>query len=362
MRQPARRHESLAHHASVRIVSQRPSVVVVALPDRSTAQDWAEAIRVVLPGAQVFIDVAQAPMASASRALDAGSAAASQPTDPATTDLATDRVADYAVVWRPDSGFFHRHRSLKAVFAAGAGVDQLLRHPALPAQLPVHRIEDAGMAQQMAAYCCHEVLRLHYRYDRYESQQRERRWHDWPLEPPAERTVGVFGLGVLGAEVARSLLALGFSVRAYSRSPRVLPGVQCFDERQGLEAFLSGCQSLILLAPLTPHTRDLFDARRLGCLPRGASLINVARGALVVDDDLLAALDSGHLASATLDVFREEPLPATHRFWDHPRVRLTPHIAAITVVADSARQVAGKIARLESGAPAGGLIDRARGY
>lgn len=354
-------HETLAHDAPVRVVSQRPPVVVVALPDRATARHWADAIQALLPGAQVFVDSVQVPVAPGARVLGAGPAAASEPTVPA-TDRTADWVADYAVVWRPDSGFFHRHRSLKAVFAAGAGVDQLLRHPELPVQLPVHRIEDAGMAQQMAAYCCHEMLRLHYRYDRYESQQREHRWHEWPLEPPAERTVGVFGLGVLGAEVARSLLALGFSVRAYSRSPRVLPGVQCFDERQGLEAFLSGCQSLILLAPLTPHTRDLFDARRLGWLPRGASLINVARGALVVDEDLLAALDSGHLASATLDVFREEPLPATHRFWDHPRVRLTPHIAAITVVADSARQVAGRIARLESGAPAGGLIDRARGY
>jgi glyoxylate/hydroxypyruvate reductase A len=162
--------------------------------------------------------------------------------------------------------------------------------------------------------------------------------------------------------VARALSDFGYHVRGYSRSPKSVEGVQCFDDSHGLRSFLAGCQVLILLAPHTPDTQDLFDAERLGWLPRGAWLINVARGPLVVDEALLAAIDSGQLGGATLDVFREEPLPAEHPFWGHPGVRITPHSSALTLPDLSARQVADKIAALERGEPVSGLVVRERGY
>lgn len=270
--------------------------------------------------------------------------------------------ADYAVGWYPESGFFAGQPRLRALFSAGAGVDHLLRHPDLPAALPVVRLEDAGMAEQMVEYCLHEVLRLQRRVPDYEALQREGRWQELRALRRDELEVGVFGLGVLGAQVARAFAALGYPVRGYSRSPKAIEGVNCFDEARGLRAFLEGCRVLVLLAPLTPDTRDLFDGQRLACLPEGAWLVNVARGALVVDEALLAALDSGRLAGATLDVFREEPLPAAHRFWTHPGVRITPHVSAVTLPEISARQVASKIAALERGQPVSGLVLRDRGY
>ncbi len=311
---------------------QASPTIVLALARADAAQEWADELGRALPDARIVLDTPDAP------------------------------AADYAVLWRPQPGFFARQPKLSAIFAAGAGVDWLLVDPDLPERLPVYRVEDGGMAQQMAAYCAHEVLRLHYRYDRYEAQQRAATWQAWPYVSPASRTVGVFGLGKMGEPIARALVALGFSVRGYSRSPRALEGIDCFDESHGLERFLAGCQVLVVASPLTPATRNLFDAARLAQLPAGAWLINVARGEQVDDEALLAALDSGRLAGASLDVFRTEPLPREHRYWMHPSVRITPHVAAITVIPDSARQVAGRIMALRSGGQPSGLVDRARAY
>lgn len=317
---------------SARRPGSSPPTIVLGLRSPEAAREWALALREALPGARILDDAPAAP------------------------------AADYAVLWRPEPGFFERQRRLAAVFAAGAGVDWLLADPALPASLPVYRVEDGGMAGQMAGYCAHEVLRLHYRYDRYEAQQREGIWREWPYISPASRTVGVFGLGKMGEAIARSLAALGFSVRGYSRSPRRLSGIDCFDDSHGLEPFLAGCQVLVIAAPLTPATRNLFDATHLARLPRGAYLINIARGDLVVEEALLAALDTGQLAGATLDVFRTEPLPPGHRFWTHPAVRITPHVAAITVIRESAQQVACRMTELAAGGSPSGLVDRRRSY
>jgi len=270
--------------------------------------------------------------------------------------------ADYAVGWYPEAGFFAGQPRLRALFSAGAGVDHLLRHPDLPAALPVVRLEDAGMAEQMVEYCLHEVLRLQRRVGDYEALQRDARWQELRALRRDELEVGVFGLGVLGAQVARAFARLDYPVRGYSRAAKAIEGVNCFDERHGLRAFLEGCKVLVLLAPLTPDTRDLFDTERLGWLPPGAWLVNVARGALVVDEDLVAAIDADRLAGATLDVFREEPLPASHPFWKHPRIRMTPHVSAVTLPELSARQVAAKIAALERREPVSGLVLRDRGY
>ncbi|MEK9720143.1 MAG: glyoxylate/hydroxypyruvate reductase A [Quisquiliibacterium sp.] len=270
--------------------------------------------------------------------------------------------ADYAIAWKPAADFFQKLSIGRALFCAGAGVDHLLRLPGLPAQLPVVRVEDAGMGIQMVHYCLLEALRVYRRDDDYARQQRQRHWHDFDYDPPSAFTVGVFGIGALGAQVAQALRGLGFTVIGYSRSQRTLEGVECYSGTDGLSAFLARCRMLVLLAPHTPDTENFFDQARLAMLPRGAWLVNAARGALVVDNDLLDALDCGALAGASLDVFHTEPLPKQHRFWTHPQVRITPHCAAATVLEETASQIAGKIAQLERGEPVSGLIDRQRGY
>lgn len=270
--------------------------------------------------------------------------------------------ADYAVGWHPEAGFFANQTALKTLFSSGAGVDHLLRHPELPSRLPIVRLEDAGMADQMIEYCLHEALRVQRRVAEYEALQAGESWRELRSLTRSELPIGVFGLGVLGEQVARAFATLGYPVRGYARSPKRIDGVHCFDTRHGLRAFLEGCKLLVLLAPLTPDTRDLFDAERLGWLPEGAWLVNVARGPLVVDEALIAAIDRGHLAGATLDVFREEPLPAAHPFWRHPKIRMTPHVSAVTLAELSARQVAAKIEALERGEPVSGLVERGRGY
>lgn len=306
--------------------------ISITHPDADARRRWCEALEALLPGARAE-----------------GWRPGAEP-------------AHYAVGWYPEDGFFANQTALKTLFSAGAGVDHLLRHPELPAGLPIVRLEDAGMADQMIEYCLHEALRVQRRVAEYESLQAEASWRELRSLTRSELPIGVFGLGVLGEQVARAFAGLGYPVRGYSRSPKRIDGVQCFDASHGLRAFLEGCRLLVLLAPLTPDTRDLFDAERLAWLPEGAWLVNVARGPLVVDDALVAAIDGGRLAGATLDVFREEPLPSAHPFWRHPKIRMTPHVSAVTLPELSARQVAAKIEALERGEPVSGLVERGRGY
>lgn len=270
--------------------------------------------------------------------------------------------ADYAIGWNPGREFFAAHPRLRAFFTTSAGVDALLRGGALPEALPVVRIEDGGMAAQMAEYCLYEAIRVQRRFCDYEAQQRERVWRTLEVEPKTAWPVGVFGLGAIGARVATTLAQAGFPVRGYARSPKRIDGIECLDERHGLRAFLEGTRLLVVVAPLTRDTERLFDAERLSWLLPHAWLVNVARGALVDEAALLAALDAGRLAGATLDVVANEPLPPAHPFWHHRGVRLTPHISGITEIDDSARQITGKIAALERGEPVTGLVDRTRGY
>ncbi|HEY0877646.1 MAG TPA: NAD(P)-dependent oxidoreductase [Zeimonas sp.] len=274
----------------------------------------------------------------------------------------TGEGADYAVGWNPGPAFFAAHPTLRAFFATSAGVDALLGGGALPDTLPVVRIEDGGMAAQMAEYCLHEAIHVQRRFHEYAAQQRAQRWRRLEVESKAAWPVGVFGLGAIGTQVAHALANAGFPVHGYSRSPKRIDGVDCMDERHGLRAFLERTRLLVLVAPLTRDTAGLFDAERLSWLAPGAWLLNVARGGLVDEAALLAALDAGRLAGASLDVVAVEPLPPGHPFWHHRGIRLTPHVSGMTQIDESARQIARKIAALERGDPVGGLVDRRRGY
>lgn len=276
------------------------------------------------------------------------------------------READYAIAWAaPSQAFFAHQGRLKAFFSTGAGVEKLLEGAFMPPDLPVIRLEDAGMGAQMATFCVGAALHWMRQRGEYDAQQRAQRWQPLPREDPSDWPVGIFGLGVLGRQVADAFVALGLRVNGYARSAHDIPGVRCFAPSGGegdFDDFLAATRILVILAPLTPQTRDRFGRDELSQLMPRSYVVNVARGELLVDDALLSLLDNGHIAGAALDVFREEPLPPGHRFWTHPAVFITPHVSAITVIGPSAAQVAQKIRRLERGETVDGVVDRNRGY
>jgi glyoxylate/hydroxypyruvate reductase A len=269
---------------------------------------------------------------------------------------------DYLAVWRPPPELFVRVPAARAIFNLGAGVDAVLACPTLPAGVPLVRLEDAGMATQMVDYVTLAVLGAYRERRAYAEQQRAGVWKPRRPIPKAGFGVGLLGLGVLGQAVAAALRPFGFPLAGWSRSPRTVAGVTTYAGRAELPAFLGRAHVLVCLLPSTPDTRNLLGHAHLTALPRGAHLVNVARGDLVVEGDLIAALDAGHLGGATLDVFRDEPLPPQHPFWHHPRIDVTPHVSAVTLVEDSVAQIAGKIRALEAGRAITGVVDRARGY
>jgi glyoxylate/hydroxypyruvate reductase len=305
--------------------------VLLQMPGRD-AETWRAALAAALPEAQIAV----------------------------WPDIAGD--PDYALVWRPPPEVFARVRAPKAIFNLGAGVDALLAVPTLPRDAPVIRLTDAGMAEQMAEYVTLAVLRAYREMDVYEAQQREGRWLPRPRLAKAGFGVGLMGFGVLGQAIASALAPFGFPLACWSRGRKSIAGVTSFAARKELPAFLANAKALVCTLPSTPETTGVLDAATLSQLPKGAHVVNVARGELVVDADLLALLDSGHVGGATLDVFRTEPLPADHPFWHHPRVTLTPHVSAATLIPDSVAQVAAKIRSLESGAAVAGVVERERRY
>ena len=272
--------------------------------------------------------------------------------------------ADYAVVWAPPQQFIDEQTRLKGIFNIGAGVDALLGLR-LPPGVPVVRLDDAGMSVQMAEYVCHAVIRHFREFDGYEADAAQGKWSYRKPRLRADFPVGVMGLGVLGERVSRALAQFDFPVRGWSRSLKAIPGVQCFLGDAGFNDFLAASRGLVCLLPLTPETENIMRRDTLARLQPGGYVINVARGHHLVDDDLIALLDSGHLAGATLDVFRTEPLPGAHAFWTHPKITVTPHTSARTLRDESIAQIAGKIQALESGAPLdslAGRVDLNKGY
>ena len=269
---------------------------------------------------------------------------------------------DYAVLWAPTPALLDQLSRVKAIFLMGAGVDAILKFgDALP-DVPVIRLGDAGMGEQMAEYVAYAVLRYFRRFDEYEQQARQGIWNPLAARRKEEFTVGVLGLGKLGVPVVRALRQLGFPVRGWGRTPRDIPGVECHAGMDALDGFLGGSQVLVCMLPLTPETNNLLDRARLSKLPEGAYLVNVARGAQVAEPDLLGLIRAGHIAGATLDVFRNEPLPAPHPFWSEPRITITPHISALTLREEAVRQIAHKITMLEQGEHVADVVDRQRGY
>jgi glyoxylate/hydroxypyruvate reductase A len=271
-------------------------------------------------------------------------------------------AVDYALVWKPPEALFRAVRVRRAIVNLGAGVDRLLALAPLPPDVPILRLEDAGMAEQMAEYVALAVLAAFREQRAYALAQQRRDWAPRARLDKRTYAVGLLGVGVLGRAVAAALAPFGFPLVGWTRTPQPVPGMAMFAGMEQLPSVLAQARVLVCMLPSTPATRHLLDRSRLAQLPAGAHLVNVARGDLVVEADLLALLDAGHLASATLDVFEQEPLPAAHRFWHHPGVTLTPHVSAATLTAETVAQVAARLRALDRGDAVPGIVDRQRGY
>lgn len=267
-----------------------------------------------------------------------------------------------AVTWNHPPADLHRYPNLRLLISMGAGVDHLFRPPGPPPGVAVVRLVDRLLTTAMSEYVMLAVLRHHRQDAGYRALQAARVWQELPAPDTEATRIGIMGLGNLGTDAARKLAALGFQVAGWSRTAKALPGIETFAGEAGLMPFLARTDILVCLLPLTPATEGIINARTLAALPRGAYVINAARGGHVVEEDLLAALDEGHVSGATLDVFRTEPLPAEHPFWGHPKVILTPHAASITIPRSVAPQVVDNLARLREGRPLTNVVDVAVGY
>jgi glyoxylate/hydroxypyruvate reductase A len=272
----------------------------------------------------------------------------------------------YACVWVAPHGALVDLPGLKLVANLGAGVDRLLADPALP-DVPIVRATHPDLAMRVTEYVVLHTLRHHRRQPLYEAQQRERIWRDHPQPAASEVAVGIMGLGVIGSEAARVLARIGFKVAGWSATPKAIGDFECFHGAAGLGAFLARTDILICLLPATPDTRGILNRHLFAKLKQdgaagSAYLINAGRGSLQINDDILAAIENGTLAGATLDVFPEEPLPLTSPLWSHPKITITPHNAGDISPAVMVGEVMRQIERLERGEPLTGLVDRMRGY
>lgn len=267
----------------------------------------------------------------------------------------------FVVAWEPSLAFIRTFPSIEVLFSIGAGVDHI-DLDAMPPSLPVVRMIEPGIVEGIVEFVTCSTLMLHRNMLDYIEQGRHGRWEQIRVQPPDRRRVGVMGLGVLGRAVLERLTNFGFPLRGWSRSPHAIEGIECFAGRDALPVFLGGCDVLVCLLPLTDDTRGLLDRQLFAALPRGAGIVNAGRGGHLVQGDLLDALDGGQVGSAILDVTDPEPLPSGHALWKHPKVLVTPHIAAMTQPETAAAVVLDNIRRHRAGRPLVGLVARERGY
>ena len=269
---------------------------------------------------------------------------------------------DYALVWQPEPGLLASLPNLKLILSLGAGVDHILGDPQLPRDVPIVRLVDPYMTDAMSEYVVMQVLRLHRQDLGYRAQQEAAIWRELAQKNAAERRIGILGAGALGQDAGRKLRGLGFDIALWSRSAKIVDGLASGAGAAGLPALLRRSEILVCLLPLTAETEGILNMSTFALLPKGAALINAARGGHLIEEDLLAALASGQLSAAVLDVFREEPLRAGHPFWRHPRIVMTPHVAAATHPPTAAPIILDNIRRFEEGRPLLNRVNPAQGY
>jgi len=262
---------------------------------------------------------------------------------------------------RPQDGLLDLYPNLQVIFSEGAGVDRVMSLD-LPERIVITRVVDDNLNAMMTEYVVWAVLAIHRDAARYREAQAAASWTKQPERLASQRPVGILGLGTLGTDAAIALRSLHFPVAGWSRTPREIPGIACFHGADMLGDFLARSEILVCLLPLTPETRGIIDASLLDRLPRGAGLVNAARGGHVVQADLIAALDRGQISHAVLDVTDPEPLPPDDPLWRRADVTITPHVASITTLRSASISIADNIKRLMAGQPLTHLVDRSRGY
>ncbi len=268
-----------------------------------------------------------------------------------------------AIVWQPPTDFFDSLSNLKHVLSIAAGVDHLLDHPGLPKHVDVIRLTDAGMSGPMAEYVLYGVLHAQRQMCALNMAQRQQQWqHELKPKPADSMHVGILGAGELGLVAAKRLLVNQYSVSCWSRSEKELQSINHFAGEDGLDKMLSTTNVLVCLLPLTKDTSGILNAELLAKLPSQAFVINAARGDHLDEQALIDALDSGHLSGALLDVFKTEPLPASHAFWAHPQIMVTPHVAAPTQAKGAVAQLVESVTLLEKGVKPKGWVNRTQGY
>jgi len=312
-----------------------PITLLLDVPPGWTGR-WAEPLRALLPDATVLVN--------------------------GQDDYAPDRI-DYVATFRPRPGFLKTLASVKIVFSLGAGVDGIVSDPDYPRHIPLVRFVDHTLARDLAQYVVMQVL-IHHRAQRaFDAAQSRREWRQHPQFVPAEeRRVGILGLGEIGTLTAERLRDLDFPVTGWSRTRKAVTGVASLAGMNELPEFLTGCDVLVCLLPLTNDTRGILNAKTFAQLPEGAFVINAARGGHLIEEDLIAAIDSGHLSGAALDVFQTEPLPQSSPLWTHPKITVTPHVAAITDPVAAAASIAAGIAAHRRGDVLENVVDLSRGY
>jgi glyoxylate/hydroxypyruvate reductase A len=269
---------------------------------------------------------------------------------------------EIALAWKPTPGLLASFGNLKLIVSLGMGVDHLLADDKLPEGVPIVRIMDEGLVGQMSEYALYWGLWHHRDIEKYAASQRAGKWKPEEFVDTIHRRIGVMGLGSIGQDTAKKFAALGFPTAGWSRTQKTLPGVETFHGPDGLQQFLRRTDILVNVLPLTRETRGIMDKTLFAALPKGAFVINMGRGGHVVDDDLLAALDSGHVSGAALDVFNVEPLPPEHPYWTHPRVHITPHMAGYTNPRTASPGVIDNIKALRAGQPLKNTVDPKTGY
>jgi len=269
----------------------------------------------------------------------------------------------YVATWKHPHGILKKYPNLKAILSLGAGVDHILSDPDLPEDLPIVRLVDPKLTHEMCFHALHWVLHFHSDHFLYMKQQMDKKWQQQGSIQPEDRTVGIMGLGNIGRGIGDSLVNQGFKVLGWGANQKSSLGdIQYFFGDEQLGDFLEKTDILINVLPLTESTTNILRKQELQRLPRGAFIINMGRGGIVNEADLLSLLDEGHITAAAMDVFEEEPLPANNPLWSHPSVYITPHIAGQSNPQSSAKTIAKNIRRIEDGKMPFPIYNFTKGY
>jgi len=274
-------------------------------------------------------------------------------------DISKPEDIEMVMLWQHPHGILEKYPNIKFISSMGAGVDHILQDRSIPEELPITRIKDEKLTFSMTNYVVMAVLTYHRRLQHFQENKKNKKWD--MSGPELDVKVGVMGVGELGGDVLDKLGYMGFEVAGYGNSPKKDLDFPYYHGEE-LTSFLNNVNVVVCLLPLTPQTegfmnKDFFQR----CRP-GTYIINVARGKHVVEEDLLEALENKHISGAFLDVYREEPLPEHHTFWDHPLITMTPHIASVTNPGAAAPQIAANCTRYMQGKPLQNIIDRNKGY